>query len=65
MLKEPISTKKSNFLKILHPLARPLWDLGKLWRTHSGRNDLKNAKLIVHHHGITIPPKFHQFLTEK
>jgi hypothetical protein len=32
---------------------------------HSGRNDLKNAKLIVHHHAITIPPKFHQFLTEK
>jgi hypothetical protein len=24
MLKEPISTKKSEFLKILHPLARPL-----------------------------------------
>jgi hypothetical protein len=27
---------------------------------HSGRNDLKNAKLIGHHH----PPKFHLFLRE-
>jgi hypothetical protein len=31
-------------------------------RRHSGRNGLKNAKLIGHHHKITMPPKFHLFL---
>jgi hypothetical protein len=28
-LKEPISTKKSNFLKILNPYAKPLWALSE------------------------------------